>query len=107
MFQKHFDKLSASIGSEAILQRVFDKLFSCHLITKSVYDDITTTPSYSACLKVSKVVYELHEQIKISREPKQTLLKICDVLLSTKDQGLKDIATKIKYGMKQLCIEKY
>ena len=107
MFQKHFDKLSASIGSEAILQRVIDKLFACHLITKSVYDDITTTPSYSSYLKVSKVVCELREQIKISREPKKTLLNICDVLLSTNEWGLTDIATKIKYGMEQLCIKKY
>ena len=97
--------LSASIGSEANLQRVIDKLFSRYLITRAVYDDITTTPSYSAYDKGSKAVRELHRQIQNSREPKQTLLKICDELLSTNDHGLKDIATDIKYGMEQLFIK--
>ena len=107
MFRRYFADFSASIVLEANLQRVIDKLFSSNLITKSVYDDITTTPSYSAYVKASKVVSMLYRQIQTSREPQQTLLKICDVLLSTDDQGLKDIATKIKYGMEQLCIEKY
>ena len=107
MFQKYFDKLSSLIGSEAILQRVINKFFARRLIIKEVYDDITTNPSYSAYVKGSKIVRELLRQIHISREQKQTLLKICDVLLSTDDQGLKDIATKIKCGMEQLCIEKY
>lgn len=89
------------------MERVIAKLFACRLITKAVYDDITTTTRYSAYVKSTKVVRELQRQIEISREPKETLLKICDVLLSTDDQGLKDIATKIKYGMEQLCIGKY
>ena len=105
MFQKYFDELSGSIGSEAILQRVINKLFALRLIIKEVYDDITTILSYSAYVKGSKVLRELQRQIQISKEPKQTLLKICDVLLSTDDQGLMDIANKIKYGMEQLCIE--
>ena len=99
VFQGYFADLSASVGSEAIVQRVIDKIFACRLIIKEVYDDITTTPSYSAYDKGSKVVRELQRQIQTSREPKQTLLKICDVLLNTNDRGLKDIATKIKYGM--------
>ena len=107
MFQGYFADLAATIGSEAILDRVIDKLFARRLIMKEVYDDVTTTLSYSAYDKGRKVVRELHRQVQTSGQPKQTLLKICDALLSTDDQGLKDIATKIKYGMEQLCIEKY
>ena len=89
------------------MERVIAKLFAHRLIIKEEYDDITTTPSYSAYVKGRKVVRELQRQIQTSKEPKQTLLKICDVLLSIDDQGLKDIATKIKDGMEQLCIGKY
>ena len=107
VFRTYIVDFSASIGSEAILQRVIDKLYSHDLIARGLYEHITTTPSYPAYEKGRKVVSELLILIKISREPKETLLKICDVLSSTDDQDVKDIATKIKYGMEQLCIEKY
>ena len=73
-----------------------NKLFTYQLITQDIYNDITTTLCYSVYQKGSKVVTELHRQIQSSNESEQILLKICDVLISTEDEGLKEIADKMK-----------
>ena len=96
MFQGYFEELCKAIGSEVNFDRIMNKLFTNQLITKDVYNDITTTLCYSVYQKGSKVVTELHRQIQSSNVSEQILLKICDVLISTEDKGLKETAAKMK-----------
>ena len=58
------------------------------------------------CLFIScrKVVHELYSQLQAHSEPKQYLIKICDVLLKQDDQRLKDIANNIKDKLEMFCL---
>ena len=51
---------------------------------------------YSVYQKDSKVVTELHRQIQLSKESEKILLKICEVLISTEDEYLKETAAIMK-----------
>ena len=96
LFQGYFEDLCKAIGSEVNFDRIMNKLFTHQLITQDIYNDITTTLCYSVYQKGSKVVTELHRQIQSSNESEQILLKICDVLISTENESLKETAGKMK-----------
>ena len=96
LFQDQFDVIGEAIGSVANFDRTIDKLFARKLVSRAVYDDLTTTNSYSIYQKGTKVVRELNRQIESSKEPEKTLVKICDVLQNIEDRRLRDVVDKIK-----------
>ena len=105
MFQDQFDVIGEAIGSVANFDRTIDKLFARKLVSRAVYDDLTTTNSYSIYQKGTKVVRELNRQIESSKEPEKTLIKICDVLRNIEDRRLRDVVDEIKIKIegKQKC----
>ena len=105
LFQDQFDVIGEAIGSVANFDRTIDKLFARKLVSRAVYDDLTTTNSYSIYQKGTKVVRELNRQIESSKEPEKTLVKICDVLRNIEDRRLRDIVDEIKIKIegKQKC----
>ena len=105
LFQDQFDVIGEAIGSVANFDRTIDKLFARKLVSRAVYDDLTTTNSYSIYQKGTKVVRELNRQIESSKEPEKTLIKICDVLRNIEDRRLRDIVDEIKIKIegKQKC----
>ena len=90
MFQGYIDVLSNAIGSEANFGRIANKMVSEKLITKTLYDNVTTTPS-SVYQKGSKIVHELHRQIESSDKPEEIVQKICYVLQQYNDSKLKEL----------------
>lgn len=105
LFQVQFDVIGEAIGSVANFDRTIDKLFARKLVSRAVYDDLTTTNSYSIYQKGAKVVRELNRQLESSKEPEKTLVKICDVLRNIEDRRLRDVVDEIK--MKLEGKEKY
>ena len=105
LFQDQFDVIGEAIGSVANFDRTIDKLFARKLVSRAVYDDLTTTNSYSIYQKGTKVVRELNRQIESSKEPEKTLVKICDVLRNIEDRRLRDVVDEIKIKIegKQQC----
>lgn len=94
LFRSHFSDICNAITST--FDRTADDLVTEKLIPLSLYDDVTTTTSYSTYRKGSKIVRELHNQIQSSKDPRQTLLNICQVLLRQDNQKLKDIGADMK-----------
>ena len=96
MFQRYFSAICDAVGTEANFDRTIDRLFTQGLITQPVYDDVTTTSSYSVYKKAQRTVYELQKQINSSPNADKILLKICEVLLSIDDNKLKKTVMKLK-----------
>ena len=94
LFQSHFSDICEAITST--FDRTTDDLVTEKLIPLPFYDDVTTTTSYSTYQKGSKIVRELHNRIQSSKDPRQTLLNICQVLLRQDNQKLKDIGGDMK-----------
>ena len=94
IFRSNFSDICNAITST--FDRTADDLVTEKLIPLSLYDDISTTTSYSTYRKGSKIAQELHNQIQSSKDPRQTLLNICQVLLRQDNQILKDIGADMK-----------
>ena len=94
LFRSHFSDICKAITST--FDRTTDDLVTEKLIPLPLYDGVTTTTSYSTYQKGSKIVRELHNRIQSSKDPGQTLLNICQVLLRQDNQKLKDIGGDMK-----------
>ena len=73
-----------------------NKFQSKDIITDTFADDVKSVEGDTAYQKASKLVHELHRQIKSRKDAEQYLMKITDVLLTEEDKTLQDIAEQLR-----------
>ncbi|XP_019856001.1 PREDICTED: uncharacterized protein LOC109584624 [Amphimedon queenslandica] len=97
IFLRNIPDLSENIGKSFNFDRLLDRLHSDGLLSESFVSDVTSRPS-SEYQKGSSVVRELYRQLKsrLTADPKQFLLRICNALLKHEDQTLKGLGRSMK-----------
>ena len=88
--------LARAIKSRSNFDQILDKFFSEHILTDTFVDDVMSVQSDTAYQRASKVVHELHRQMKSHQDAKKYLIEICDVLYGEDDIILRDIAVEMK-----------
>ena len=91
IFRKQMANLAHAIMSRSNFDQILDKFFSEHIITDTFVDDVMSVQSDKAYQRASKVVHELHRQMKCRQDGKQYLIEICDVLYGKDDVILRCI----------------
>lgn len=97
IFLKNIPDLSENIGKSFNFDRMIDRLQSDGLLSESFISDVTSRPS-SEYQKGSSVVRELYRQLKsrLTADPKQFLLRICNALIKHEDETLKGLGRNMK-----------
>ena len=79
--------------------RIIDKFNTRQILIDTFVDDVMSIQSDTAYQRASKVVHELHRQMKSRQDAEQYLIEICDVLYGEDDVILRDIAVEMKKGL--------
>ena len=82
--------------SRSNFDRIIDKFNTKHIVTDTFVDDVMSVQSDTAYQRASKVVRELHRQMKSRQDAEQYLIEICDVLYGEDDVILRHIAVEMK-----------
>ena len=97
IFHKQMFNLAEAIRSN--FDRIIDKFNTKDIITDRFVDDVMSVQSDTAYQRASKVVHELHRQMKSRQDAEQYLIEICDVLYGEDDVILRHIAVEMKKGL--------